>query len=192
VLNRGGARAIAAVCREHDLLAVTDEVYEHLVYDGEHVPLATLPGDGRAHAHHLLGGKTFSFTGWKVGWACGPAELVSAARTAKQFLTYTVATPLQHAVAAALALGDDYYAGLAAGLHAKRDRLCAGLEAAGLEVFRPAGTYFVNADVARTASRSAEPARARPAWWPCRPPCSTPTRRGGARSCASRSASATR
>jgi N-succinyldiaminopimelate aminotransferase len=92
-------------------------------------------------------GKTFSFTGWKVGWACGPRELVTAARTAKQFLTYTVATPLQHAVAEALALPDDYYRSLADSLRAKRDRLSAGLEAAGLEVFRPSGTYFVNTDV---------------------------------------------
>jgi len=147
VLNREELGAIAALCREHDLLAVTDEVYEHLVYDGEHVPLATLPGMAERTLTISSGGKSFSFTGWKVGWACGPAELVTAARTAKQFLTYTVATPLQHAVAAALELPDDYYAGLAASLHTKRDRLCAGLEAAGLEVFRPAGTYFVNADV---------------------------------------------
>jgi len=147
VLDRDELEAIAAVCREHDLLAVTDEVYEHLVYDGEHVPLATLPGMAERTLTISSGGKSFSFTGWKVGWACGPAELVTAARTAKQFLTYTVATPLQHAVAAALELPDDYYAGLAASLHTKRDRLCAGLEAAGLEVFRPAGTYFVNADV---------------------------------------------
>jgi N-succinyldiaminopimelate aminotransferase len=147
VLSRDELEAVATVCRDHDLLAVTDEVYEHLVYDGEHVPLASLPGMAERTLTISSGGKTFSFTGWKVGWACGPAELVTAARTAKQFLTYTVATPLQHAIAAALALGDDYYAGLAAGLRAKRDRLCAGLEAAGLEVFRPAGTYFVNADV---------------------------------------------
>src|SRR6188472_1800768 len=147
VLSRQELELIADACLEHDLIAITDEVYEHLVYDGEHIPLATLPGMAERTLTISSLGKTFSVTGWKVGWACGPAELVSAARTAKQFLTYTVATPLQHAVAAALALGDDYYAGLAAGLHAKRDRLCAGLEAAGLEVFRPAGTYFVNADV---------------------------------------------
>jgi N-succinyldiaminopimelate aminotransferase len=147
VLSRDELETVAAVCREHDLLAVTDEVYEHLVYDGEHVPLATLPEMAERTLTISSAGKTFSFTGWKVGWACGPRELVSAARTAKQFLTYTVATPLQHAVAEALALPDDYYRSLADSLRAKRDRLCAGLEAAGLEVFRPAGTYFVNTDV---------------------------------------------
>src|SRR6266540_2157730 len=131
VFSADELRAIAAVAVEHDLVVVTDEVYEHIVFDGTHIPMATLPGMAERTLTISSAGKTFSFTGWKVGWACGPAELVTAARTAKQFLTYTVATPLQHAVAAALALPDDYYGGLAAGLRAKRDRLCAGLEAAG-------------------------------------------------------------
>src|SRR3954463_10055555 len=133
VFGRTELEAVAAVCREHDLLAVTDEVYEHLVYDGEHVPLATLPGMAERTLTISSGGKSFSFTGWKVGGACAPAELVKAARTAKQFLTYTVATPLQHAVAAALELPDDSSAGRGGSLHTKRDRLYAGLEAAGLE-----------------------------------------------------------
>jgi N-succinyldiaminopimelate aminotransferase len=138
---------VAAVCREHDLVAVADEVYEHLVFDGEHVPLATLPGMAERTLTISSLGKTFSVTGWKIGWACGPPALVGAVRAAKQYLTFAGGTPFQHAGAAALALGDDYYAQLTAGMRAKRDRLCAGLEAAGLEPLPPAGTYFVNARV---------------------------------------------
>jgi N-succinyldiaminopimelate aminotransferase len=92
-------------------------------------------------------GKTFSFTGWKVGWATGPPALVAAVRTAKQFLTYVNAGPFQHAVVTGLALGDDYYAGLAGGLQSQRDILCAGLDAAGFTVHPPGGTYFVTADI---------------------------------------------
>ena len=137
--------AVAAVCREHDLVAVCDEVYEHLVYDGEHVPLATLDGMAARTLTISSLGKTFSATGWKVGWAAGPAELVGAVRAAKQYLSFAGATPFQVAGAAALALGDDFYAGLTASFRAKRDRLCAGLLAAGLEPLPAAGTYFVNA-----------------------------------------------
>jgi N-succinyldiaminopimelate aminotransferase len=147
VLSRAELEGIAALCVEHDLLAVTDEVYEHLVFDGEHVPLATLPGMAERTLTVSSAGKTFSLTGWKIGWVTGPAELVTAVRTAKQFLTFAVGTPLQHAVAAALPLDDAFYERGAAELGAKRDRLCAGLEAAGLEVYRPAATYFVNADI---------------------------------------------
>jgi N-succinyldiaminopimelate aminotransferase len=92
-------------------------------------------------------GKTFSVTGWKTGWAVGPPELVAATRKAKQYLTFAGGTPFQHAGAVALGLGDEVYAALADGLRAKRDRLCDGLGAAGLEVLRPAGTYFANVDV---------------------------------------------
>jgi N-succinyldiaminopimelate aminotransferase len=147
VLTRGELEAVARVCREHDLVAVTDEVYEHLVFDAEHVALATLPGMAERTLTISSLGKTFSFTGWKVGWACGPAPLVDAVATAKQFLTFAVGTPLQHAAAVALNGGDDWTRALARDLRAKRDRLGAGLRAAGLEVFEPAGTYFVNADV---------------------------------------------
>jgi N-succinyldiaminopimelate aminotransferase len=147
VFARPELERIAALCREHDLLVVTDEVYEHLVFERDHVPLATLPGMAERTLTISSLGKTFSFTGWKVGWACGPPELVAAVRTAKQFLTFAGGTPLQHAGAAALALGDGFYAAVAANLRGKRDRLCAGLEAAGLRVHRPAGTYFVNAEV---------------------------------------------
>jgi N-succinyldiaminopimelate aminotransferase len=145
VFSRVELERVADVCRSRDLLAVTDEVYEHLVYEGEHIPLAGLDGmASRTLAISSLG-KTFSATGWKVGWATGPAELVGAVRAAKQYLSFAGGTPLQVAGAAALGLGDDFYARLAASFVAKRDRLCAGLLAAGLEPLRPAGTYFVNA-----------------------------------------------
>jgi N-succinyldiaminopimelate aminotransferase len=136
---------VAAVCREHELVAVADEVYEHLVYEGMHVPLAALDGMAARTLTVSSLGKTFSVTGWKVGWACGPSALVGAVRAAKQFLSFAGGTPFQHAGAAALAMGDEFYASLAADFAAKRDRLCAGLLAAGLQPLRPAGTYFVNA-----------------------------------------------
>jgi N-succinyldiaminopimelate aminotransferase len=150
VFSREELEVVAAACREHDLVAVADEVYEHLVYadpPAEHVPLASLDGMGPRTLTISSIGKTFSVTGWKIGWACGPASLVGAVRAAKQFLTFAGGTPLQHAAAAALGLDDSFYAGLATSFVAKRDRLCAGLEAAGLAVLRPAGTYFVNAVV---------------------------------------------
>jgi N-succinyldiaminopimelate aminotransferase len=138
---------IAAVCREHDLIAVTDEVYEHIVFEGVHTPLATLPGMRERTITISSGGKTFAFTGWKVGWACAPPPLIDAVRTVKQFLTYVNAAPLQPAIAVGLGLPDHYYGELAASLEAKRDLLCAGLDQAGFDVFRPAGTYFVTADI---------------------------------------------
>jgi N-succinyldiaminopimelate aminotransferase len=147
VFSRAELDLIAATCTEHDLVAVTDEVYEHLVFDGEHVPLATLPGMAERTITISSLGKTFSVTGWKIGWATGPPQLVQGVRAAKQFLSFAGGTPLQHAGAAALGLDDGFYASLATALLAKRDRLCAGLEAAGLEPIRPAGTYFVNARV---------------------------------------------
>jgi N-succinyldiaminopimelate aminotransferase len=102
VLTRAELEAVAAVCLERDLIAVTDEVYEHLVFDGEHVPLATLPGMAERTLTISSAGKTFSFTGWKIGWCSGPPELVRAVRAAKQFLTFAGGTPLQHAAAAGL------------------------------------------------------------------------------------------
>jgi N-succinyldiaminopimelate aminotransferase len=148
VFTREELELIAAECRERDVLAVTDEVYEHLVFDGrEHVPLCTLPGMAARTVTISSAGKTFSFTGWKIGWATGPRELVAAVQTAKQFLTFVSGAPFQPAIAYALGLGDAYFESFRAGLQAKRDRLCAGLEAAGLAVLRPAGTYFVTADI---------------------------------------------
>jgi N-succinyldiaminopimelate aminotransferase len=147
VFSRVELEHVARLCVEHDLLAVTDEVYEHLVFDGEHVPLCTLPGMADRTLTISSAGKTFSFTGWKIGWACGPAELVTAVRTAKQFLTYVNGAPFQPAIAHGLGLPDEFYAGLRASLAAKRDLLCEGLAQAGLGVHRPAGTYFVTADV---------------------------------------------
>jgi N-succinyldiaminopimelate aminotransferase len=147
VFTRAELELVADVCREHDLVALTDEVYEHLVYDGEHVPLATLPGMAERTITISSLGKTFSVTGWKVGWATGPPELVAGVRAAKQYLSFAGATPFQHAGAAALALGDGFYADLIEAFRTKRDHLCAGLEAAGLRPIRPAGTYFVNARV---------------------------------------------
>jgi N-succinyldiaminopimelate aminotransferase len=139
--------AIAAVAIEHDLLVVTDDVYEHLVFDGPHRPLATLPGMRERTVMISSGGKTFSFTGWKIGWVCSTPELVAAVRTAKQFLTYVSGAPFQPAIATGLRLPDEYFEEFTADLRVKRDRLCAGLEAAGFTVFRPQGTYFVTTDI---------------------------------------------
>ena len=147
VLNDGELAAIAELCVERDLLAVTDEVYEHIVFDGEHRPLASYPGMGDRTVTVSSAGKTFSFTGWKVGWACGSPELVAAVRTAKQFLTYVNGAPFQPAVAVGLGLHDGYFAGLRDDLRAKRDLLCKGLEAAGFDVYPPQATYFVTADI---------------------------------------------
>ena len=149
VLSRQELELIADACLEHDLIAITDEVYEHLVYDGEHIPLATLPGMAERTLTISSLGKTFSVTGWKTGWAVGPPALVAATRTAKQYLTFAGGTPFQHAGAVALGLGDEVYERLARELRVKRDHLCAGLEAAGLEVLKPAGTYFANVDCGR-------------------------------------------
>jgi N-succinyldiaminopimelate aminotransferase len=139
--------AIARVCVEADVLVVTDEVYEHLVFEGRHLPLASLPGMGERTITISSAGKTFSFTGWKIGWACGPAPLVAAVRTAKQFLTYVNGAPFQPAVAVGLGLPDEFFAGAAADLAARRDRLCVGLDDAGFDVLRPAATYFAMTDI---------------------------------------------
>lgn len=140
--------AIAAVCQEHDLIAISDEVYEHLTFDGvEHIPLATLPGMRERTVMISSAGKTFSVTGWKTGWICAPAELVRAVQTVKQFLTFTANAPWQLAVAHALREELGWVAGLRDALATKRDRLMAGLSAAGFGVYRPAGTYFVQTDI---------------------------------------------
>jgi N-succinyldiaminopimelate aminotransferase len=141
--------AVADVCCRHDLLAVTDEVYEHLVFEGRHVPLASLAGMAERTLTVSSAGKTFAFTGWKVGWVSGPGPLVSAVRTVKQFLTYVNGAPLQPAVAAGLRLPDAYFAGAAASLRDGRDRLCSGLAEAGFDVFVPHATYFAVTGVDR-------------------------------------------
>jgi N-succinyldiaminopimelate aminotransferase len=149
VFTRAELELICSLAREHDAWVVTDEVYEHLVFDGlEHIPVASLPGMAERTLTISSAGKTFSATGWKVGWVTGPAEAVAAVRTVKQFLTYVGSGPFQPAVAVALGLGDHVYAGLARSLQAKRDLLVAGLQSAGLEVAVPSGTYFVIADAA--------------------------------------------
>jgi N-succinyldiaminopimelate aminotransferase len=139
---------VASIALDHDLIVVTDEVYEHLVFPGAtHVPMATVPDMAERTLTISSGGKTFSTTGWKIGWACGPAALVAATRAAKQFLTYVNGAPFQPALAVGLGLGDAFFAGLAADLTTKRDRLGAGLRAAGLTVFEPEGTYFTTVDI---------------------------------------------
>ncbi|MFH9005348.1 pyridoxal phosphate-dependent aminotransferase [Streptomyces afghaniensis] len=148
VLTRAELAAIAELAVERDLLVVTDEVYEHLVFDdAEHVPLATFPGMRERTVTISSSGKTFSFTGWKVGWVTSVPELVSAVRSAKQFLTYVSSGPFQYAVAEALHLPDSYFADFRANMLAKRDLLAGGLERAGFKVFRPAGTYFITTDI---------------------------------------------
>ena len=139
---------IAAVAIEHDLIVVTDEVYEHLTFDGvRHVPIATLPGMAERTVTIGSGGKIFRVTGWKVGWASGPAALIAAVRTAKQFLTFVSAGPFQPAIAVGLDLPDDYFRSVADDLAMKRDRLVAGLGEIGVEVFSPSGGYFVTVDI---------------------------------------------
>src|SRR4051812_39464979 len=148
VLTREELTAIAELAVERDLLVVTDEVYEHLVFDGaEHVPLATLPGMRGRTVTIGSAGKTFSFTGWKVGWITSTAPLVTAVRSAKQFLTYVSAGPFQYAVAEALALPEAYFTAFREDMQAKRDLLAAGLAEAGFGVFASAGTYFITTDI---------------------------------------------
>jgi N-succinyldiaminopimelate aminotransferase len=147
VLTREELEAVAAVAIERDLLVVTDEVYEHLTFDEPHLPLATLPGMFERTVTISSIGKTFSLTGWKVGWASGPVDLVGAVEGAKNWLSYASGAPLQPAVAVALDQHDDFHRALAAELREKRDRLCAGLADLGMRVHRPAGTYFVTTDV---------------------------------------------
>jgi N-succinyldiaminopimelate aminotransferase len=148
VLSRAELETIAEVCASHDLVVITDEVYEHLTYDGEiHIPIATLPGMRERTVTISSAGKSFSVTGWKIGWVCAPAELVSAVNTVKQFLTYTHSAPMQLAVAYAIEHESKWVEELRNSLQARRDRLAAGLETVGLSVSKPQGTYFIQADV---------------------------------------------
>lgn len=147
VFDRAELTAIADLCVANDLIAITDEVYEHLVYEGEHIPLATLPGMAERTVTISSAGKTFNCTGWKIGWACGPAELIAAVRATKQFLTFVGGAPFQPAVAYALRSEMAWVDELRDSLRAKRDRLSAGLADAGFAVRPAAGTYFVCVDV---------------------------------------------
>ncbi|MFN2320721.1 MAG: pyridoxal phosphate-dependent aminotransferase [Dermatophilaceae bacterium] len=147
VFTRAELDLVCELARKHDAWVLTDEVYEHLIFDGrEHIPVAGLPGMWERTLTISSAGKTFSTTGWKVGWISGPADAVAAVRAVKQFITYVASGPFQPAVALGLGLGDEVYASLAFSLQAKRDLLVGGLRDAGLEVAVPEGTYFVVAD----------------------------------------------
>ncbi|MDF1704765.1 MAG: pyridoxal phosphate-dependent aminotransferase [Aeromicrobium sp.] len=140
--------ALAEIAEEHDLVVISDEVYEHLTFDGvRHRPLATVPGLTDRTVTISSAGKSFSVTGWKVGWATGPAELVGAVMAAKQWLSYTSGTPFQGAVAWALDHADGFVDQLGRDLQAQRNLLCDGLEAVGFDVIRPAATYFATTDI---------------------------------------------
>jgi len=147
VFTRAELAAIARLAVERDLLVVTDEVYEHLAYQGEHVPIASFPGMRERTVSISSAGKTFSFTGWKIGWVQAAPELVTAVKTAKQFLTFVNGGPFQYAIAEALALPDEYFTALRDELRVQRDLLTAGLSEIGFEVYPPEGTYFVIADI---------------------------------------------
>ncbi len=148
VFTREQLTLIGELAAAYGAIVVTDEVYEHMVFDGrQHIPMATLPGMAERTLTISSAGKTFSVTGWKVGWISGPSELVAGVKAAKQFLTYVSGAPFQPALAAALALPDSFYSELAATLQGKRDLLADGLRSAGFEVFPTAGTYFVVTDV---------------------------------------------
>ncbi|WP_410587089.1 pyridoxal phosphate-dependent aminotransferase [Amycolatopsis sp. lyj-23] len=151
VFTRAELEALAALCVEHDLIAICDEVYEHLVFDVssgvEHIPLVTLPGMRPRTVSISSAGKTFNCTGWKIGWVCSTPELVAAVKAAKQFITFVSGGPLQPAVAHALDHELPWVDGLRASLQDKRDRLSTGLADAGFAVRPTAGTYFVCVDV---------------------------------------------
>jgi N-succinyldiaminopimelate aminotransferase len=147
VWSRDELAAVAEIARRHDLLVIADEVYEHLVYDGSHVALAALPGMRERTIVISSTGKTFSFTGWKIGYACAPPALSTAIRTAHQFVTFCNGTPFQVAMAAALVSGDEVFAELTTAYRARRDRFATALASAGFGVQSPAGTYFILADI---------------------------------------------
>jgi N-succinyldiaminopimelate aminotransferase len=148
VFTRDELTVIAHVAIDRDLIVVTDEVYEHLLFDGRtHVPMATLPDMAERTLTISSGGKTFHTTGWKIGWMSGPEPLVTAAKTAKQFLTYVNGAPFQPAMAVGLALPDVYFENLAATLQTARDRLVGGLRQAGFIAHEPEGTYFTTVDI---------------------------------------------
>ena len=147
VFSRDELRTIAALCQKHDVVAITDEVYEHILYDdATHTRLATLPGMHERTVTISSLGKTFSVTGWKIGWAIGPAPLVNAVNQAHQFITYAVASPLQAAAAAALKMPFSFFENLQSSYQSRRDRMVDVLQKTGFKVFKPAGSYFVMID----------------------------------------------
>lgn len=148
MFTRPALELIVRLAERYGAIIVTDEVYEHLTFGSEHVPIAALHGAAERTLTISSAGKTFSVTGWKVGWLTGPAELVAQVRTVKTFLTYTSGTPFQHAVALGLGLPDEFFSSTAATLRTKRDLLGEGLRAAGFDVFEPAGTFFTMVDAA--------------------------------------------
>ena len=148
VFNREELQLVADIAMEHDLVVISDEVYEHLVFDdARHIPIASLPGMWKRTITISSGGKTFNTTGWKIGWACAPAPLLHAVRMAKQLFTFAGGTPFQSAIATGLRLPDEYFIHLASDLQAKRDILMDALAAADLCPVRPEGTYFITADI---------------------------------------------
>lgn len=148
VLDRATLELIIELAHEHDAIIVTDEVYEHLVYGTEHVPVASLPDAAERTVTISSGGKTFSLTGWKIGWLTAPHELLEAILAVKQFLTYVNGAPFQPAIAVGLGLPDEYFRATAAVLESKRELLSAGLRKAGFTVSEPRGSYFIVADAA--------------------------------------------
>ncbi|MHA7986188.1 pyridoxal phosphate-dependent aminotransferase [Rathayibacter sp. CAU 1779] len=148
VFDRDVLQAIVELAHEHDAIIVTDEVYEHLTFERQHIPIATLPGGRDRTVTISSGGKTFSTTGWKIGWAIAPPQLITAITAVKQFLTYVNGAPFQPAIAAGLRMPDSFFLDAAATLQAKRDLLSSGLERAGFDVFASHGSYFVVADAA--------------------------------------------
>ncbi len=149
VFGRDELAFLAGLCEEHDVVCLSDEVYEHLVFEGEHIPMATLPGMRARTVTISSLGKTFSLTGWKIGWAAAPPDLTFAIRSAHQFVTFATATPLQHAAVAAIDTGPEFYRALTADYRQKRDLLVGELARLGFDVTAPAGTYFVCAGFAR-------------------------------------------
>ncbi|WP_246039449.1 pyridoxal phosphate-dependent aminotransferase [Glycomyces buryatensis] len=149
VLEETELAAIAELAVERDLIVVTDEVYEHLVFDDHrHRPLASFPGMWDRTVTISSAGKTFSVTGWKIGWASGPADLIARVKAVKQFLSFASGTPFQYAITEALNTGDDYYRDYVAGYRERRDFLVAGLADLGFTVTEPQGTYFVTTSAA--------------------------------------------
>src|SRR2546423_12883387 len=147
VLTRHELEAIAGLCRRHDAYAVTAEIYEHIYYEGEHIPIATLAGMRDRTITISGASKTFSITGWRIGTIVAPPDVTDAIRKVHDFLTVGAPAPLQEAVAVGIeTLGDDYYEGLARDYRARRDILCDGLLKAGFQCRPPAGAYYVMAD----------------------------------------------